>query len=243
MFQLTTRYLARAFVSAAHLQARGSLYTDLLARLGDDFLPRPVAELSVSGVTVQRLGAATVSGEWSVVISSESVDVTYAPRVGGTSMSFGAFCAAAARYLSASHAIVGQRANRVAVVREGLAGTSLAELDALAARLLAVRPPPFDGSLFEWDWRVATRVSRAFGGHTELTNTIGSLRRLEVGIAGSDPVDRLFVSTDINTPPQLLDPRFSPEDAADFVTSSEAWHAELEAALQVAIETPKTNVS
>ncbi len=232
----TLRYLARAFVSAAHVQARGSLYVALLSSLGEDFLPRPVAELSLTGQTVQRLGAANASGEWTVVITSESIDVQYSPRAGATGITFGEFCALASRYAAGAQTLVGQRASRVAVIREGLANKTADQLDALASRLLAARLAPFDGELFEWDWRAATRVERTFSSHAEPTNTIAILRRVEVTIPGRDPTDALFISTDVNTPPQRLEARFSPEDTASFVGASEAWHAALETALQVTVE-------
>lgn len=235
LFQLVIRNLARVFVNAEHMQARGSTFAELLRVLGDEFIPQPVAELTATGAARQRLGAATANGEWSVVLVSESIDVTYSPRFGGTGVSFEEFCARAARYLEGVHRIVGQPAHRVALVREGIDRKSSEQLDALATRLVT-REPPFDGPLFEWDWRVGTRVRRAFGAHNENTNTFAILKRVEVTPPGQEPADWLWASSDVNTPPQERRPRFSPTDAAAFVNAAHAWHADLEVFLQTLVE-------
>ena len=234
MFETTVRNLARVFLNAAHLQARPAVFAELLRHLGNEFLPQTVAELAPTGNTIQRVGAATANGEWSVHIVSESVDVTYAPRQ-GRAVPFQEFCARAANYVLAAQTLVEQQAHRVALVREGLDEKTPEQLDVLAARLLT-KAHPFDGALFEWDWRVATHVQREFGAYDEQTNTIGILKRVEVTPHGQDPSDRLWVSTDINTRPQQRRPRFSPEDSAGFVNAAAPWHAELEVALQTLVE-------
>jgi hypothetical protein len=131
--------------------------------------------------------------------------------------------------------MVGGQASRVAVVREGLATKTPAQLDVLGDRLLT-SVPEFTNNMFEWDWRAATRVTRAFGGRTEATNTIGVLKRLEVTLPGEEPTDRLMVTTDVNTVPQQINPRFSPVEAEAFVVASAAWHAQLEQVLRTLVE-------
>lgn len=235
MFEYPVRNQARVFLNAAHLQARGSSFAELLQGLGEDFLPRALAELSSNGNQVQRLGAATPRGDWSVHITAESVDVTYAPGLGATGIPFPDFCARAARYLQVAHALVDQPAHRIALVREGLDTMGPEQLEALGSRLLN-RHGLFDAPLVEWDWRAVTNVTRAFGAKEANTNTIGILRRVEAMQAGRDPEDRLWVSTDVNTLPRETRPRFSPEDAAEFVTAGVAWHAQLEQALKDLVE-------
>jgi hypothetical protein len=235
VFETTVRSLARVFLNAAHVQARPAAFAQLLQALGGDFLPRTLAELTPAGVPTQRVGAATANGEWSVHIVSESIDVTYSPRFGTPGVAFGEFCDRAAHYLRAAQALAEQPAHRVALVREGIDNKSPEQLEALATRLLT-KAPPFEGPLFEWDWRVATRIHRTFGNHAEELNTIGILKRVEVTPQGQEPVDRLWVSTDINTPPSQRRPRFSADDSAAFVNAAAAWHAELDVALQTLVE-------
>lgn len=235
MFEIPVRYLARVFLNAAHLQAKATSFAELLARLGEDFLPRPLAELNLIGAPVQRLGAATPHGEWSVHIASESVDVIYSPVLGTAGIPFAEFCTRGSRYLHVAHGLVDQAAHRIALVREGIDSKTAEQLDTLGARLLT-RHSPFDGQLAEWDWRVVTKVARTFGAKEAVTNTIGILKRVEITPLGRDPVDRLWVSTDINTNPHDARPRFSPEDGAAFVNAGVAWHSDLEVALQVLVE-------
>jgi hypothetical protein len=192
-------------------------------------------ELTPTGATVQRLGAASLSGEWLVSLTSESADVMYSPLLGSPGEPFAQFCEKASRYIGACLTIVGQPAHRIALVREGFANKTPEELDALSTRLLT-RGAPFDQSLFEWDWRAATHIRRTFNEHTEELNTIAALRRVEVTLPGAEPRDKLFISTDINTRPQLPQVRFLADDATVFVRQAQAWHAELEASLQVLVE-------
>jgi hypothetical protein len=232
---IVIRNLARVFLNAAHLNASGSAFAELLTKLGPAFIPRPVSELTALGV-VQRLGAVSADAEWTVVLSTESADVQYNPRVGAAGISIAEFCTRASPILRQLHDLVGQPASRIAVVREGLGErTPSTALDELRQRLLQVTVP-WEGHCSEWDWRVCSHVVRSFGSQSEPTNTIGILKRIEVAFPGADPEDRLFFSTDVNTLPGSRRPRFSAEDSEAFVRAAASWHDDLETSLKRLIQ-------
>lgn len=235
MFDSTVRTLARVFVNGSHVQVKGSTFAQLLAIVGDEFIPRAVTELQATG-PVQRLGAITPAGDWTVHISSESIDVTYMPAYGASGPSFEEFCNRATQYLGGVQNMLGQLASRIAVAHEGLDRKTPEELETLGDRLLQ-RAKPFDRELFEWDWRVASRIDRDFGMFkAEPTNTIAQLKRVEINPPAREPHDELFISVDVNTAPRRINPRFAVGDVADFLKRAVQWHADLEASLDLLVK-------
>lgn len=231
MHDLPTKYLARAFVFGARHDVNAQAFVDLAARVGDtQMMPRPILEFDGSGRMQPRMGLGTPDNKWLLQITSEAVDVQWLPPYDKSiEYTFAQFCERAGRQLAGALDYLGLKAHRVATVQEGLLEELPESTMYAVARKLLARPAPFDvAEPFEWDWRAAVHVERDFGPvRSENTNTIAIARRHGAQLPSGAPIDRIFVSTDINTSPSRKDGRFGGEELLAFCSTSPQWHEDL----------------
>lgn len=226
----TVRLWARAFTRELDLISTIEGFSELSRVLGEPSLvPVNFAELTTGGM-VPRIALADPPQGWTIQITSESLDVEFRPTVQVADVEFQTFCEKAAgqlrRVLNAKEA----KAHRVAVLWERLLlPLDPDAIDGVAGRMLHL-PNLFGNSPFEWDWRAGVRVKRTFGDTEELTNTIGTIKRVEATVRGSK-ADRLLLITDVNTDHRKKAARFTGDEVQAFVKNSPAWHAELSSAV------------
>jgi hypothetical protein len=234
---LVVRYLARAFVAAPKVEVRADTFADLARALGNsDLVPTNALELRADGAPVRRVALTNLAGDWTVAITGDSFDVTYTQPMGQEAISFADYCSKAAPYLASGLEFINGGAHRIAVVTEVLAPELSAEKMLQCAQKLLQFPPPFEGARpFEWDWRIAHNVRRRFGQADEDTNTLAAVKRLDAHVGGQR-LERLFVSTDVNTTPRRTEPRFEKADIISFVEASPTWHAEIRTGLLTFLE-------
>ena len=224
MYDLVERFLARVWVGDLQLAPTLPNYARLAEALGvEDLAPFPLQEVGPRGLTM-RAAASWADGAYRVMLRTESVDIEYRPPAGTPAIDFGEFLRSCADHLAGVAEHFGTPAKRLAAVQEGL----LRELDVDALNEAASRlvklSPTFQGRAFEWDWRVASKVQRTFGGLQEDGNTIGSIKRMTGLFNGTQPFDRLRVSTDINTEPNSTEARFNAKQIRAFFGASAEWH-------------------
>lgn len=241
MYDLVVRYLARAFVQ--HTQAEVSLnaYSALATALGaPDMVPRQMTEVSLlGGRPIPRLALATREGDWVVQISGESVDVQYSPLPDRPSIPFTEYAERASQYVAGGVRYLGVQAHRLASVQEGLLWAMSAEEFARWRRRLLSLPPVLGTTEpFEWDWRIARAGAHAVADIQHATNTVITVKRVLAQLLTGQRLDRLFVTSDINTSPAQTRPRMSAEDAQAFVVQSSPWHSDVLDALRQYAEAP-----
>ena len=230
--EVVVRYLARAFVRPPHVDGTAQWFADFARAVGDPTLvPRAVVELAGGGA-VQRVALGSLSGNWLVQTTAESVDVQSSPQVGQQSIEFADFCAKAAIQLRAAVEFLGSNAWRIAVVREWIfRELTNDELTACRTRLINLPDLSVGAVPFEWDWRMAKNVERTVGQTTLNTNTIATVKQLTVTFPGTEERTRLWLSTDVNTTPKETRSRFEGSDVAGFLQQSAPWHSEIEQSL------------
>lgn len=239
--EFVARYLARVFV-----REERSLPTSM--RLAAD-LTEQAGLSSWTANTIQDIDAATgqvspghawrsPDGVWLVKVTSESLDVQVSQGIDletGEPIAvpaFGEFLKTAREHLVHGLNLMGTRPHRIAVVqtlvlasRENMFPSHQEVLRSL------LKLPQMETEPFEWNWRSAWRVDREFAGTTEITNTIASLRMVEIQTPQVNG-DRLIAELDINTDPRKENPRFSSATVTGFLTASEQWHADLARTLE-----------
>lgn len=228
MYDFVVRYLARAFVRQPRVELGMPAYSAFATAIGEAaWLPKQVTELLPNGQLLPRLALGTSAGDWVVQITGDSVDVVYSPMLGSTGISLQEFSSRAARYVEGGLRHLSASAHRVAVAQEGLLPQLSPEGLQKVFKKLMNAPPQFSTQAFEWEWRVVSSVVRSFGGVSEPTNAVATVKRVEAQLPDGTRLDRLFVSTDLNTSPKSTVPRLQPTHVAAFVTESAGWHAEL----------------
>jgi hypothetical protein len=229
VYDVVTRYLARAFARIPQPEVSLQTYADVGKALGEvNWLPRPLSEVTPLGVAAQRVSLTSRTGDWALNVLSESIDLQYSTIPNSPVLPFSEFCSLASSRLGNILDFLKVRAHRIASIQEGVLPELPEQTLETCFRKLLSSPPPFDEvKAFEWDWRVAFGNLRQFGTAQESVNTIAIVKR--VGLIRSDgrESDRLFVSTDINTTPKDVNTRFVATDASAFVSASVEWHREL----------------
>lgn len=224
MIDFIERYLARAWFGAIDFAPTTQNLSRLATMLGrDDMAPLLFQEVGPAGF-VNRPGAMTPDGVWRILIRTDSVDIEHRPRRNEPSPEFATFLAEAGATLSNVSVGLDRHASRIAGVQEVfLQDVGSERMAEVAARLLHLTPT-FQEGLFEWDWRVCSLRSRAFGSHVEPGNTIVAIKRVAGLINDAQPFDRIRISTDINTKPNDTRPRFTSSDVQTFCRESAGWH-------------------
>lgn len=229
MFEYIERFLARAWLPYFETPKAMESFSAFARMIGrDDVVPLPAQEALPTGVVVHRPGLASFDGSWRYLLRSESVDIEYRPAPGAQPVAFGDFLQHAGISLCSVARGFERNALRLAAVQEGiLPELAPPELARACSRLLKF-PSSLDAtSAFEWDWRVCTKVRRAFGTHTEAGNTIVSVKRAAGMFNAQKEFDRLLMTTDINTEPTRTEARFTPNDIRVFFVESATWHTTL----------------
>lgn len=199
--------------------------------------PRPQGAL-------QRPAFFSATGGFQLMLFAESFEIQFVttdprgsnmPLLADATRSAGTMLATLLRHFD-------RTAYRLALVQEGwLPAMNDEQADVIAGRLLKV-PATFQGhSLSEWDWRVASRLSRPFGAGDQPMNTVIGVKRHLGTIAGggeSLPFDRVHVMLDVNTVLGEVLPRFTPELLTAFYELAPSWHEELfnELALLIGVD-------
>lgn len=224
MIDLVERYLARAWLGTPALAPTMQSYSQLASMLGrEDFIPMPFQEIALGGLAVGRVGLMSPDGVWRVLVRAESIDLEYRPIINQAPARFADFLSEAGVFLSKAGATFDRNASRIAGVQEVFLRDVGEGAMTEAARRLLHLSPTFEGGMFEWDWRVCSKVTRTVGAHTEAGNTIVVVKR-SAGLMDSQPFDRIRISTDVNTEPSDLRSRFGPADIRTFFSESVTWH-------------------
>lgn len=233
--ETTIRLWARAFTRDVALEGTAAGYAQLAKIVGDESLqPRQMAELTPAGFT-PRVAVCSQSSDWVVQSMADSLDVMHTPPVPNTGLSIAEFCRRAGEQLESVLKETEARSSRIAVLWERLLPTSEAgELERVAGKLLNC-PATFEKDLFEWDWRVAARVERTFAEHSERTNTLATVKRVEATYMGQRS-DRLMLNTDVNTDPKAVSSRFGAADVRAFVEEAATWHDQLTSEVKTFLE-------
>ncbi len=237
MYDLKIRHLASVFVDAESITANAENITGLLKVLDDKtFLPVSVQELSLAG-PVQRIGFTTPDGDWQLVLLGKRFDVTHLPISQEESKlgDFSSFCQAAGAKLIKSLSFFKRKAHRLAALQEGFLPDMPKDVTDKIVNRLFKFPALYSQSIpFEWDWRVASIVERAFGGLKEPTNTITAIKRWSGNLAKREnqeiayiPLDRIRVDLDINTSPTNVSARFEETHITGFFEEAGSWHENL----------------
>lgn len=235
-FEIVTRYLARLFIREPRTAPTlMRLAADLADRGGlAGWEPTSVNDVDMATSQVSQ-GYMLVSPDqvWTAKITGESFDVSVTQgfnlqtRTHVEVPTFGEFLKRVGELFAVAGQLNSTKPHRIAVVQGGVLpppSERAASLDAVRAKL--VNLPPLNGAPFEWNWRGAWKVSRSFGGVTEPTNTVMTVRQSTVRFPEALG-DRLIVDLDINTDSVNATPRFSGEEVAAFVIAAEGWHAAL----------------
>lgn len=230
MPDIVERYLARAWFGDLGLKPT----VEGFQRVADfaqqsDLLPSTAQQVLITGQVVPCITAAWDGGIYRLNVNPESVDLEYRNPAAGAPIPFAQFLEETAAVVLARVAEKQDRqALRIAAVQELiLREMPASELDAISGRIMQTTAT-FAGGLFEWDWRVASKVSRTFGGMSEVGNTLASLKRATGVFNNSTPFDRIRMSTDVNTEPADTRQRFSGSHVRDFFMASASWHATLD---------------
>lgn len=236
-YEFTIRHLARLWLDIAPMSAVSeAVFQEIRGLTGRDDLTPGFATESLPGSSAQR-AALTGQDGLIVLFPGESFDVLQVPVVRGgvdegtTTKTFAEFATLAGRVLGSIARKYSERpGRRLACVQEGFLYTPAATLEELPRRVFQVPEPFRTHGSFEWDWRLATRLERSFGGLQEPLNTIVTLKRVSGTIVGGQRTtkfDRARLDFDISSSHERMEPRFNAEQIDAFFTSSVDWHSEL----------------
>ena len=233
MFDVTTKYLASAFVDAESIEYEADNLRPLLDALGDSELSaQNLVQITQSGLK-KRFRFEHIGTGDDLQLLGDRFDVTrkHKPPDGENMGDVAAFCEQAAELLSGSLDHFGRKAHRLAVVIDGLL-TDLNENDfvVLADRLLNA-PDLGGGPPFEWNWRIATKIERSFGQFADETNTLVHIRRARVTMSAlGQPLfegDTIGVSLDINTNPENKVARYDSDGIRAYLGEVSTWMDDL----------------
>jgi hypothetical protein len=235
-YEVSTRFLASAFVEAGNITPKGK---DIAALSGsfdeDDFLPILAEEFSPTG-TKQRIAFRTPNGEWFLMVQGERIDLTKNPTsIDGSNMGdFGDFCKSANKIIGIVLKYYNLTPHRLAAVTEGFITSPTPTIMEQVRDRLFIFPPSIQDKdkIFEWDWRIVRSIEREFAGLVEPTNNITLIKRARVGITinnqeVSPKSTRLFGQVDINTSPENINNRFDHHKMSGFYEGVVDWHQTL----------------
>lgn len=236
-YDIPMRYLARMFLSERVSITRKAIFS----RIGDILNVDDLNVASVSSIDIHngRVHPATqvTDGRWSVVAQPESVDVEFRPNLAVPGPTFQEFTGSACAILGHVLRVSGLRATRLASAQEGMLEQSSPEVMLTTVQRL-MRLPAHAEAPSEWDYRCVWRRELRFGSHTEMCNTILTIKRVQGELTAvrkgeteaeitRSAIDRIRVELDINTLPQAIDRRFSDGDLESFLSESVVWHEDL----------------
>lgn len=244
MHNTNTRYLASAFVEANSLKLNNQDVTSMMSTLGTmlgdiQLLPNVVNEETPSG-SVPRYVLIGITGvwQWQILLLGSRFDVSRVsanPFQGSNLGDYSTFCQQAGEILISLLERFQLRPHRLAAVQEGyLEEMSAEEITDVARRLMRFTDTYAHQILTEWDWRAVAQINREFGGMTEPTNTITTIKKIPglsiqavQGLPATLPINRIRADIDINTLPDNAAPRFDKEHIRSFFTEAVTWHRQL----------------
>lgn len=230
MYDFVERFLARVWLgSTALLPTAHEARRVASAVKQDSATPMSFQELDASsGALVNRIGLQWEGNVYRLLIRGDSIDFEYRTPKEGTPLTFAEYLGEAKIMLGALAEQMERSASRIAAVQEVILPEMPPDaLDRIGRKLLRVSSTFEQSALFEWDWRAFAKVNRAIGNTQEATNTIGHVKRLTGYLNNESPIDRLRISTDINTAPENTHPRLSHQNVREFLEQSVTWHQDL----------------
>ncbi len=235
------RYLARLWLDVAPMRPTDAVFARARELLRRNDLGTGVGQDAAFG---QRPALGDRSG-LQIVLPGESFDVATVPTVGDDGrdqpmLSFERFAEQAATYMVAFTQGFEREAYRLALVREGFVAMPTTTMEELPRRVFRVPEPFASHPPFEWDWRLVSRVSRAFGGVEEPLNTAATLKRASGAflrpVLGTQPFDKVRLDLDISTSHERSNPRFNAGQVEAFFSSCLRWQNELWSQLEQAFQ-------
>lgn len=223
------RLLVGTFVKTQP-EANKETFQRLLSAIPEDLMPVTLIE-PVDGQDVQRLAVGGATQDYATILTFSRgrldytrLGVTVDGQISNCVFDIHEFLSTAAKTLVATVSEFELKAHRLSFVQEGFLNLGDPPDDEQLRSRILPRHPTELANPFEWDWRMASRVTRKFASFEEETNTIATVKR-GTGTMGQQPFDRVRLDIDINTAPTATEDRFDGEGIQAFLEASETWHS------------------
>jgi hypothetical protein len=239
MIETNLKYQAVIFVINEDIIPNAKVIQKLMGEVFDGFDLIPNTFFEVSNLNPQpaaRLRFASVNNEWSISFGSNRLDIEKLPvdPKGENLGELKSFCETTVKIIERLFAVFPKKANRLSLVTEGLF-KELPE-DILYKIYCKLFTPPkilVENKPTEWNFRSVVKLTKSISNKQEEVNFIGGINRVTgsvlnlVNFNTTNFIDKIQLTTDINTSQHDKEFRFDTESVKDFYSNVHLWTEEL----------------